>query len=210
MKKLILKITYIVFVFAAALVLFVRLAGSDEITDSDVMDSPRLPLIRLMLRDGSEAATLRGYKDEMDIQSMRGGILPVSEDRGVMLRLETYGENIGDLYYEIRDIAGGDLVEKTPVNLSWNDSHDIAGAKLMLKDLMDAGTEYMLTIIVNVADVPVRYYSRVVITSARTVDFASEAMEFARVFSEKTFVIKFINLNNGLVTFLNDFLFTFK
>ncbi len=187
MKKLILKIIYIIFVFAAALVLFVRLVGSDEITDSDVMDSPRLPLIRLMLRDGSEAATLRGYKDEMDIQSMRGGILPVSEDRSVMLRLETYGEDIGDLYYEIRDIEGGDLIEKTAVDLSWNDSRDIAGTKLMLKDLMDPETEYMLTIVADIAGAPVRYYSRVFITSGKTVDFASEALDFAVTFSEKTF-----------------------
>ncbi|MCR5178479.1 MAG: hypothetical protein K6C95_05800 [Lachnospiraceae bacterium] len=187
MKKLVLKTIYIAIVFVVALVLFGRIVGSDESTDSDVMDSPRLPLIRLMLRDGSEAMTLRGYKGNMDIRSMRGGLFPVSPDRGVMLRLETYGENVGELYYEIRDIAGGDLIEKTDMELSWNDSRDMAGARITLKDLVDAETEYMLVIVANVGGVPVNYYSRVIVTSSGTVDFASEAVEFARVFSEKTF-----------------------
>ncbi|MBQ3790000.1 MAG: hypothetical protein II800_03605 [Lachnospiraceae bacterium] len=187
MRRLILKILYIAAVFLLSIVFFISRNKTEVPEGTTVMDSAHLPLIRLYLEDGQEVATLHGYLDEMDVRTMRGGILPLSDDRRVTLRLFSYNEAVDGMRYEVRDITGERLVEQTEITERSETENGDFEASFAVKDLIGTDEEYMLIIKADTGAGTASYYTRIMKRSQENADFASTALRFAKEFHENTF-----------------------
>ncbi|MCR4763599.1 MAG: hypothetical protein K5696_08710 [Lachnospiraceae bacterium] len=187
MRRLIIKILYIIAVFFLFLFLFARLMSDETEDQTAVMGSASLPLVRLYLPDGREAGTLHGYLDEMDVRSVRGGILPLASDRTVRLTVLAYGQALDGMRFEVRDITGENLVEQTPLSSFRETVFGDLEASFAVKDLVAPDTEYILILRADIADQTVSYYTRVILPGDESVSFAQEAAAFAADFHESTF-----------------------
>lgn len=188
MRRLILKILYLLAVFGLSLLIFLRFTGHEEAEQTAVLESAGLPVVRLMFeQSGREAASLYGYTDEMDVRTMRGGILPVGDDRHVSIRIVPYGAAIEHVRFEVRDITGDNLVEQTEITERRETSYGDIDAGFTLKDLLHAGAEYILIVRLDTARGTISYYSRIMRVSDEVYDFVEETVEFASDFHDKTF-----------------------
>ena len=121
-----------------------------------------LPMV-YFIAEGQEVNLLHGYTDEMDVSHVRSSILPVGNDREISFAISTYGQNVSRVKFEVRNIDGNGLVESTDVADYREISDKILGT-FQLKDLITAGKEYMLVMLVNTGNEDIRYYTRIVWT----------------------------------------------
>ncbi len=201
MRRLFLKILYILAVFFLFLTIFFRLAGVEEMDQTSALGSAGLPVVKLTLSDGSEAATLHGYLDDMSIPLMRGTILPVADDRKVHLRIVTYGEPLDNVTYEVRDITGERLIEQAMVTERRETPYGDMELSFTLKDLLDAGEEYSLVLKALTSRGTVNYYSRILIAGDEGEAFSRDALSFAAEFHDMTFDK---GRNKELITYLES------
>ena len=88
-------------VFAA--VFFLRQENKQEEQPS----GPTLPRVSFLVEE-HKVNTLAGYVTEMDIASMRDTITPVAADGQLVMEIETDGQSINALKYEICSLDGSE------------------------------------------------------------------------------------------------------
>ncbi len=75
------------------------------------MKEATLPIVQFYEGNNS-VAQLHGYVSEMNITKMRDGIVPVDHTRLLPLKINTYGQKIRGIAYEIRSLDDSRLVAK--------------------------------------------------------------------------------------------------
>ncbi len=183
MKKIILKILYTITVFIIFLLLIGHFTNAETVDMTAQMGAPTFPLITFM-EGNNEVNTQRGYATEMEVNHIRSSVLPIDERRNVSFKMNTYGEAVSNLQFEVRQASGSSLVENSSITDMKRDGDIITGS-FQLKDLIDEGQEYMLVVLADVNEKTVRFYTRVV---------WSEGDEKYHVQEELDFVKRFINL----------------
>lgn len=153
-------------------------------TDTTMEMSPAsYPLVYINY-EGKHINGLHGYANEMDISSMRDTITPLGEDRQISLYLEKYQNEISSLSFEIRSIDGVRLIENSQI-YNYKEQDNSISADIILKDLIDADTEYEFILIVGTSGgKSIRYYTRII---QRSENHAGEEIRFVSDFHEKTF-----------------------
>lgn len=144
MKKIILKILSLIAAFLLGIVFmsYYQAAGNNDSTDE--MADATLPLI-YMVQDGQNLNLMHGYTQAMDAGYMRDAVLPIPEDRCLTLRIECPDAEVENIFYEIRSLDTTRLVEDTEVT-EYTREDELILADFELKDLLDAGEEYLLVI----------------------------------------------------------------
>lgn len=129
---------------------------------------------------------MHGYTVKMEDAHVRESITPIGEDRQVSIRIDTYGQKVKNVFYEVRSVDGSRLIENTMLTgLAEKDGQiDLA---FKVKDLIEKGVEYSLNIVLTLEDGrEVRYYTRII-----QADYKLAAkLEFIREFHEATFDIE--------------------
>lgn len=183
MKKAIIKGTVIGVVFFISLMLISYFAnqGNNDLTVE--MAKATYPLV-YMEKDGLKYNLIHGYSKAMDIAFERDTITVLDSNRSTGVFVETFGNTIESIGYEVRSADGSRLIEigevteydKSEGNLSFN---------VALKDLIDSDTDYSLVILLTDADNRViRYYTRVVWAEEYN---TIEKLQFVDYFHTKTF-----------------------
>ena len=133
---------------------------------------------------GREMNELRGYTDDEREYAGRTDLTILPEDRRLSVLIDTEGVVIGGLRYEIRDLSGERLVERTEVS----DLQDAGGrlrAILPIQNLIQADEEYNMTLILSTNDgKEYSYYTRILLPSS---PYTEEMLSLAEEFSEKSF-----------------------
>lgn len=143
MKKTVLKIASI----AAAFLLgvlgmgYYLMAGNTDSTAH--MASASLPLIYLE-QDGRSFNLIHGYAKPMDASSIRDAVLPLPEDRGISVRIESPDMTVRSIDYEVRSTDTERLIEDG--ELVFTRDGDAYRAEFQLMDLLDDGGEYLLVL----------------------------------------------------------------
>lgn len=134
---------------------------------------------------GREMNYLHGYKNQIDISTMRETLTVLPKDRKLKINVEENKMKVQEISYEIRSLDGERLIERTEVS-EWNKEEDgRITAALPIQNLLTKDREYMLSVILHTNEEAKIYYNtRIVLTDASMVQ---EMLDLAFDFSERTF-----------------------
>lgn len=183
MKKAILKGIVFVITFLVAIVIISKIMnkGNNDLTAD--MAGATLPVI-YMETEGVRYNELHGYVTEMDIAFMRDTITALDENRTTGLTIDTYGEKVTSVFFEVRSLDGERLIENTEVKELQADGESLS-ADITVKDLIERNREYELVLVLSTEKQNnIRYYTRIIWPENYHL---VEKIEFAREFTEKTF-----------------------
>ena len=182
MKKAILKgLVFAVTFFVSVLVISkIMNEGNNDLT---VEMAPATFPVVYMGMDGIAYNELHGYAEVMDTAHMRDTISVLSAARTTEFTIDTFGQPISGISFEVRSVDGERLIENTPVIEYEHRGEKITG-KITVKDLIEKNTEYALIWKLDLEGRTVRYYTRIVWAQDY---YLAEKLHFAMDFSAKTF-----------------------
>lgn len=183
MKKSIIKGVVLGAIFFAALFIINKIMNQGNMDMTAQMSKASFPVVYMGMSDIRYNA-LYGYAAQMDTAYMRDNITVLDENRQAGIYVDTYGENVTGMSYEVRSLDGERLIENTQVVEVTKDGTWLSG-KIALKDLLEPDKEYSLTVLLQKGDGSViRYYTRVIWSKGNN---AYEKLSFALDFHERTF-----------------------
>ena len=184
-KLTILKILYAIIVFVVAVLIISKVSNVDNQDMTAQMPAATLPMVSF--RSGNSYVNpLHGYLTEMDVSHMRGPVLPVATGREISFAIDTFGQAVTDLKFEVRNISGNGLVESTSIINYRENAGKITGS-FQLKDLITSKNEYMLVLLVDTDRGTSRFYSRIVWTDTDEKYHLDDEVAFVKSFSAATF-----------------------
>lgn len=182
MKKSAVKLLvfFIVFLVALAAVSVIMNKGHDNLTME--MAPASLPLVTMEL-NGVAYNQLHGYRGAVDIAFQRDTVTVLGEGRSTDFTVETYGRDVLGISIEVRSVDGFRLIENTDVKWLWTGKEEIQGS-IVLKDLIDKDEEYSLTLLLDLGEEQIAYYTRVIWSESL---YAEEKIAFCRDFHQKLY-----------------------
>lgn len=183
MKKAIIKGIFLGIIFAVALWLISMVMNQGNTDMTTEMAEASYPVVS-MFTEGHRVNSLHGYSESMDIAHLRDTVQPVGSDRKIDVRLNTYGNTIVRIAFEVRSISGERLVESTEVE-EYEQNDKAIDFSITLKDLIEYDTEYMLVFLVTPQEsAQIRYYTRIVLSDSMHV---RDKLDYIVDFHERTF-----------------------
>ncbi len=169
-------------VFLVSVIVFSMTTNKMNKDSTTTMKEASLPVMHFVY-DDKIINELHGYVQEMDMLSMRDGLMPIGEERVLHLEVMTYGNAIDVLSYRIRSMDGERLlVEEEGADITSN--QDKVTCDIALPSLFEDNQEYNMEIVLTIGEKKVYYYTRIV----RALDcFTDETLDFAVTFHEYTF-----------------------
>jgi len=172
----------LILVFIGALFVFSMLMNKENKAQTTTMESASLPVMQFVY-DDIVLNELHGYTQEMDMLSMRDGLMPLGDSRQLNAKIITYGNAIDNLSYKIRSMDS----ERLLVEVEHADivaGEDTVSCKIQLPSLFEDNVEYNMEITLTMGEQNVHYYTRIVQAPDSYVD---ETLAFALQFHEYTF-----------------------
>lgn len=182
MKSKAVKPIVLTVVFLVALIVFSMLTNKVNKDLTTTMDEASLPVMYFVYNDMS-INELHGYVQEMDMLSMRDGLMPIGDERVLNLEIMSYGNEIDNLSYKIRSMDSERLlVEEDDADITV--TQDKVECNIDLPSLFEDNQEYNMEIVLTIGEKQVYYYTRIV----RALDcYTDETLAFALKFHEYTF-----------------------
>lgn len=172
----------LIVIFISAMVIFSMLMNKENKEQTTTMDSASLPVMQFMYGD-KVLNELHGYTQEMDMLSMRDGLMPLSDSRQLELKVTTYGNKIDQISYKIRSMNNERLLVEVE-DAEIVNSGDFVNCKIQLPSLFEKDVEYNMEITLEMDGQKVHYYTRIVYAPDCYVD---ETLTFALDFHAYTF-----------------------
>ena len=183
MKRAIIKGLLLGCIFALALLILSRVMNQGNTDMTTEMGEATYPVLSMYV-GAYRVGSLHGYAQSMECAYLRDNLQPIDEDRKIDVRMNTYGQRIASIAFEVRSLDGERLVESTPVE-AYEVEEDEIFFSITLKDLIESDTEYMLVFLVTPeGSTPVRYYSRIILSESLHV---REKLDYITDFHERTF-----------------------
>lgn len=155
--------------------------GNNDLTVE--MAKATYPLV-YMEKDGVQYNCLHGYVKTMDTGFERDTITVLDENRGTDVYIETYGNKIETIGFEVRSVDGSRLIEDG-IMTEYEEDDESIRFHIALKDLIEPDTDYCLVLLLtNENQNVIRYYTRVIWTEEYN---TLQKLEFVHDFHTKTF-----------------------
>ena len=169
-------------VFLVSMIVFSILTNKVNKDLTTTMGEASLPVVHFVYEEKA-INELHGYVEEMDMLSMRDGLMPIGEDRVLNLEIMTYGNEIDNLSYKIRSMDSERLlVEEDKAEITTTQGK--VACQIHLPSLFEDNQEYNMELVITLGDKEVYYYTRIV----RALDaYTSETLDFAMTFHDYTF-----------------------
>lgn len=169
-------------VFLVSVLVFSMTTNKVNKDSTTTMKDATLPVMHFVY-DEKVINELHGYVQEMDMLSMRDGLMPIGEERVLYFEVMTYGNTIDNLSYRIRSMDGERLlVEEQDADITV--TKERVECNIALPSLFEDNQEYNMEIVLTIGEKKVYYYTRIV----RALDcFTDETLDFAVTFHEYTF-----------------------
>jgi len=169
-------------IFIIALITFSIMTNKVNKDLTTTMDEASLPVMQFVYND-VVINELHAYVEEMDMLSMRDGLVPLDENRGLHLEILTYGNEVDALSYKIRSIDSERLLVEED-NAEAIVSKDKVECNIKLPSIFEQNVEYNMEIALTMGKEKVYYYTRIVQSEDCYVD---ETLDFAFTFHDYTF-----------------------
>jgi hypothetical protein len=89
-----------------------------------------------------------GYTGDVDAMDVARYVCPVGIDRQLSGQIETLGEKVTSVAYEVRNSNGSRLIEAGSLSVMEN-TMDLLDFQVKMKDLIEEGEEYIFSIILD-------------------------------------------------------------
>lgn len=182
MNKKVMKPVVLSVLFLAALIFFSIITNRDNKDLTAGMPEATLPVVQLYYGD-TGVAQLHGYLAKMDVTAMRDSVVPVDKQRLLPMTVDTYGQEINEIRYEIRSLNGERLVARSDVEDYSRKGNEIS-ATLKIQNILEKEQEYVMILFLTSGKQEICYYTRLMQTESR---YAKESIEFALQFHDYTF-----------------------
>ena len=182
MNSKVTRVIVLAAVFIAAIITFSIFINKENKDVTMAMEEASLPVMQFVYND-NVINELHGYTKEMDMLSMRDGLMPIGENRKLDVEIMTYGKSIDNLSYKIRSMDSERLlvdVESAEIK----QSQDKVGCQISLPSLFEDNIEYNMELVITMGEEKVYYYARIVKSADCYID---ETLGFALQFHDYTF-----------------------
>lgn len=180
MKRILIRAAVLLAVFFGCVAVFAQVLNDETKTRTEDMAQASLPLVYMVYKD-VEMNPLHGYINEMEVTAVRDTLTPISTERDIAIKIQTFGTDVDDIYFEVFSADGETSLENTKVtDISRDEEYVTAG--FTLQNLMRMNQEYVLKIHLRVDGRDVYYYTRVVQQDSL---HTKEYLDFVISFSEK-------------------------
>ena len=174
-------IFFIVFLLSVIITSKIVNKGNTDLT-ADIKKAS-LPVIYVNVND-EYVNCLHGYVSSMEGSYLRGAITPMSAERTIPIRIDTFGTPVTSVDYEVRTMDMERLIENGNIS-DFVYSENVITATIPVKDLIKDEQEYMLVVKLSLSDGRVAsYYARFI---DRAELYLNEKLKFVHEFSDKTF-----------------------
>lgn len=181
MKKILIRVIVLLLVFTGAAGIFALTINDETKTRTEEMSQATLPLVYMVYRDVA-MNPLHGYVKPMAVTAVRDTLTPISTERDVSIRVETFGEEVSDIYFEVFTADGKTSLENTKVtDIAYG--KDSIDASFVLQNQLRMGQEYVLKIQLRCGERDIYYYTRVVQQDSL---HTKEYLDFVMSFSDRS------------------------
>ncbi len=181
MNNILKRVGVLAAVFVVALLVFSKTLNHEPEDMTAEMKDAGLPVV-YMMKNQTRLSELHGYVKEMETITMGEDITPLPDDNVLELEVDTYGNELSNLSYQVRSIDGERLIQDGQ-EIPFEIEDDVARAQIPLQDLLQAETEYMLTLQMDRQDDSVYYYTKLMKDAGCDND---ECVAFVMDFHQKT------------------------
>lgn len=183
MRTTLIKGAIVIIVFFSALFVISNLMNKGNADMTTEMGAATYPVVA-MNYGGFRINVLHGYRDAMEVSQMRESLTPLVSGRKVNLDIDTYGNRVNGIRFEVRSVDGGRLIEDTTVK-EYEQTNDQVKASFGIKDLIENNREYLLVLILTMGNNDqIRYYTRIINPEEY---YVADKLEYITDFSRKTF-----------------------
>lgn len=197
-NKLIISIIYCVVIFFVALISLSAIMNQGNTDMTSEMGDATFPVISFRYGNYS-LSECHGYATEMDTSFMEDHLTPLMAGRKFAFVVDTYGEKVYHMCYELRSKDGTRLLENGDIMDYVQDGDDLI-ANVTLKDLLEEYAIYSLCIILQTEhNEEIRYYTNVMEADDYPVE---NKLKFVNTFSDLTF--QKADAQNVLPTYLES------
>ena len=182
MNRKIMKPVVLSVLFLAALIVFSITTNQDNKDMTTTMQEATLPVVQFYEGTNS-VAQLHGYVAEMNASAMRDSIVAVDHTRLLPMKVNTYGQTISRIRYEIRSMDSSRLVAKGDVEDTTEQDNTIS-ATIQVQNILEENDEYELILVLTSGKKEIRYYTRLMQTDSA---YTKDCMDFALQFHSYTF-----------------------
>lgn len=147
-------------VFIAGIFIFSRLTNHETKDLTADMAEATFPIL-YFTEDEQSVNELHAYAQEMDAASMRDTITPVGTDGMLPIRIDSYGNQIKSVRYEVRSLDTTRLVQQSEVQ-ELSATEDTATAEIKIENLLNEGQEYLLIVEASNGDADYYFYTRII------------------------------------------------
>lgn len=181
-KKLVMWGTFVL-VFLLSIVGSYKFINRNSQNMTIEMSAPCLPMVNMVMA-AEDCNMLYGHTSDMQASEVAKYIYPLQEERNVHGRIQTFGETIKEIRYEVRNQDSSRLIESGSVK--WEETEpDTLDFHVILKDLIEQGEQYLFTVILDTEQKKdIRYYTRFVYADTYDTD---AQIAFVKNFHEMTF-----------------------
>lgn len=183
MRTTLIKGAIVIIVFFSALFVISNLMNKGNADMTTEMGAATYPVIA-MNYGGFRINVLHGYRDTMEVSQMRESLTPLVSGRKVNLDIDTYGNRVNGVRFEVRSVDGGRLIEDTIIE-EYEQTNDQVKVSFGIKDLIENNREYLLVLILTMGNNDqIRYYTRIINPEEY---YVADKLEYITDFSRKTF-----------------------
>lgn len=181
MKKGIIKAVVLVFCFMAAAITFGYFTNQNSVNLTTEMQAASYPVISVYHKNYL-VGELHGYREKMDMTTMRDCVVPLQNDRAVTVEVNTFGRQVDQISYEIRSLDGARLIADRVCG-NYTTKGDILHLELVLENLLEESEEYQLLFLLQSGDDTIHYYTRLM---QKPDEYLDDYLEFVNQFHEAT------------------------
>ena len=180
-RNTVLHILLLAALFVGALAFFEYQINQSVPDSASSMSESTFPLV-YMRRGDVSFNCLSGYAQEMDVSCMRDCITPLSSDRRIGIRIQTFAAAVDSISYQVISRDGSETLENTQV-IKMDRNEDTIDATLTLQGKMLMNEEYVLVICLNCGGRVIRYYTDVLLADGLHTD---DYLNYVSGFYDKT------------------------
>ena len=181
MKKGIIKAVVLACCFIAATITFGYFTNQNSVNLTTEMQAASYPVLSVYYKDYA-VGELHGYREKMDMTTMRDSLVLLQSDRAITVDVHTFGRQIDQISYEIRSLDGERLIADR-VCENYTTNGDMMHLELVLENLLEESKEYQLLFLVQSGDDTIHYYTRLMQKQEEHVD---DYLAFVNRFHEDT------------------------
>ena len=179
MKKILIRIGVLLLIFVGSVAGFAYMMDDEVTVQTEDMEKATLPLVYMRYKD-VDMNPLHGYVEPMEATMVRDTLTPISTDRDLSIRVQTFGAKVQDIYFEVLTIDGVKSLENTNVTDITDDGEYIT-ANFTLAGKIRMNQEYVLKIQLKSDGKDVYYYTRLVQQDSL---HTREYLDFVNMFSD--------------------------